>query len=185
MPQRNNRNRHDERIVPNPLLSEVKVLGAVPAMVLRYALDDEQRPLAVVRYDRLIDVFTGTVCYSLQSHLRTFMPGIGEVDTGEIYLGLSMTGRQFVFPVQAGNAEDGVGTVQAERDLAVCASKFPDLTCRPIAAQFMDAGLIALFEFEMSEGEMSIREEKHYRIVTDEDLMDEEFTGQRLSRDEM
>jgi hypothetical protein len=182
MAQKNDRTRHDDRIVPNPMLSEVKVLGAVPAMVLRYALDEEQRLLAVLRYNRLIDVFTGTVCYSLQSHLRTFMPGIGEVDTEEIYLGLSRTGRQFVFPVQAGSAKDGVGTVQAEQDVAVCASKFPALTCRPIAAQFMEDNLIALFEFQMSGREMFVREEKHYRIVTDEDLMNGEFAGDRSLR---
>jgi len=97
MPQRNDRSHHDDRILPSPQLSEIKVLGAVPAMVLRYALDEEQKLLAVLRYNRLIDVFTGTVCYSLQNHLRTLMPGVGEVDTSEIYLGISMTGRQFVF----------------------------------------------------------------------------------------
>jgi len=182
MPQRNDRNRHDDWIEPNPLLSEAKVLGVVPAMVLRYALNEEQRLLAVLRYNRLIDVFTGTVCYSLQSHLRTFLPGVGEIQTGEIYLGVSMTGRQFVFPVQARSTKDAIGTMQAEQDLAVCASKFPALTCRPIAAQFMGDDLVALFEFEMSGGEVYVREEKHYRIVTDEDLMDEEFASDRSSR---
>jgi hypothetical protein len=179
MAQRNNRKRRDDRIVPNPLLSEVKVLGAVPAMVLRYASDDEQRLLAVLRYNRLIDVFTGAVCYSLQSHLRTFMPGIGEVETGETYVGVSMTGRQFVFPIQAKGAKDSVGTIQVEQDLAVCASKFPALPCRPIGAQFMEHDLIALFEFVMSEGEVFIKEEKHYRIVTNEDLSDEEIAEYR------
>jgi hypothetical protein len=183
MAQRNSKDRHGVRIVPNPLLSEVKVLGAIPAMILRYALDDEQRLLAVVRYNRLIDVLTGTACYPLQSHLRTFMPGIGEVNTGEIYLGINMTGKQFVFPVQGRSAKDGVGTVQAEQDVAVCTSRFPALTCRPIAAQFMENNLIALFEFQMSGREMFVKEEKHYRIVTDESLMDEEIAGYRSSRD--
>jgi hypothetical protein len=182
MPQRNDNHLRDGWIAPNPLLSEVKVLGAVPAMVLRYALDDEQRLLAVLRYNRLIDVFTGTVCYPLQNHLRTFVAGIGEVDTGEIYLGISMTGRQFVFPVQARSEKDGIGTLQVERDLAVCAAKFPGLVCRPVAAQFMEDKLIALFECEMSGGEVFVREEKHYRIVADEDLMDQEVASDRSTR---
>jgi hypothetical protein len=63
MSQRNDRNRHDDRIIPNPLLSKVKVLGSVPGMVHRYALSDEQRLLAVLRYNRLIDVFTGVVLH--------------------------------------------------------------------------------------------------------------------------
>jgi hypothetical protein len=112
------------------------------------------------------------------------MPGIGEVETGEIYLGVSMAGRQFVFPVQVGGTKDGVGTIQVEQDLAVCTLKFPTLPCRPIAAQFMEDNLIALFEFEMSEGEVFVREEKHYRIVTDEDLMsvDEGIVSYHSSR---
>ncbi len=182
MAQRNDRKRHDDRIGPNPLLSEVRVLGAVPSMVLRYALDDEQRLLAVLRYNRLIDVFTGTVCYSLQNHLQTFVPGIGKVETGEIYLGISMTGRQFVFPVQARSEKDGIGTLQVEQDLAVCAAKFPGLVCRPVAAQFMGDNLIALFECEMAGGEVFVKEEKHYRIVTDEDLMGEEAAEDRSVR---
>lgn len=182
MTQRSDDPLRDGWIEPNPLLSEVKVLSAVPAMVLRYALDEEQRLLAVLRYNRLIDVFTGTVCYSLQNHLQTFVPGIGKVDTGEIYLGISMTGRQFVFPVQARSEKEGIGTLQAEQDLAVCAAKFPTLTCRPIAAQFMEDNLIALFECEMSAGEVFVREEKHYRVVTDQELMGQETTHDRSAR---
>jgi len=67
--------------------------------------------------------------------------------------------------------------------MAVCAAKFPALMCRPVAAQLMEDNMVALFEFEMSEGEVFVREEKHYRIVTDEDLMDEEIASYRSSRD--
>jgi hypothetical protein len=34
----------------------------------------------------------------------------------------------------------------------------------------MDDDLIALFEFEEAEGEISIKEEKHYRLVPSKDL---------------
>ena len=182
MSQRTDDPLRDGWIEPNPLLSEVKVLGAVPAMIVRYALDEEQRLLAVLRHNRLIDVFTGTVCHSLQNHLQTVLPGFGEVDTDEIYLGISMTGRQFVFPVQARREENGIGTLQVEQDLAVCAAKFPGLICRPVAAQFMEDNLIALLECEVSGGEVFVREEKHYRIVTDEDLMGEEATNDRSAQ---
>jgi hypothetical protein len=168
------RSRHDHQIVPNPHLSVIRVLGSVPGMIRRYALSDEQTLLAILRYNRLIDVFTQSTCYSLQSHLRTFMPGIGDVETDEIYVGVSMTGGRFVFPVQAKGLKDSIGTIQVEQDFAVCASKFPTLTCRPIAAQSMDDGQIALFELTLFEGEVSIKEEKHYRLVRDEDLGDEE-----------
>jgi len=168
-------------IAPNPRLSRVKVLDATPEIIRRYALNDEQALLAILRYNRLIDVFTGAACYSLQSHLRTFVEGIGQVETDEIYIGVNKTGEQFVFPLQAKGARDKIGIVQLEQDFALCESKFPTLTCRPLAAQFVQDDLIALFEFESSEGKISIKEEKHYRLVPNEDMSDDEIVKYRSS----
>jgi hypothetical protein len=39
-----------------------------------------------LRYNRLIDVFIGVTCYSLQNHLRTTEPRIGQFETDEIYV---------------------------------------------------------------------------------------------------
>jgi DNA modification methylase len=166
-------------ISPNPRLSRIKVLDSTPEMIRRYALNDEQALLAILRYNRLIDVFTGVTCYSLQSHLRTFVEGIGQVETDEIYIGVNKSGEQFIFPIQAKGARERVGIVQLEQDFALCASKFPALTCRPIAAQFVEDDLIALFEFERSEGTLSIKEEKHYRLVPNDDLSDDEIKAYR------
>lgn len=175
----NSRSRQGYHIVPNSRLSVINLLGFVPEMVRRYALTEEQVLLATLRHNRLIDVFTESVCYSLGSPLRTFMPGIGEVETSEIYLGLNMAGKQFVIPAQARGPRDCIGTLQVERDLAVCASKFPALICRPIGAQLIEDGEIALFEFTMSGAEVSIKTERHYHLVRDEDLTDEEIAGCR------
>lgn len=46
-------------IVPNTLLVDTKILDSTPGMVSRYALGDEQALLAKLRYNRLIDIFTG------------------------------------------------------------------------------------------------------------------------------
>ncbi len=114
-----------------------------------------------------------------QSHLRTSVEGIGQVETDELYVGVNKTGEQFIFPLQAKGARDKVGIVQLEQDLALCESKFPALTCHPLAAQFVQDDLIALFEFERSEGAISIKEEKHYRLVPNEDLSDDEIAHYR------
>jgi len=172
------------QVSPNPRLSKIKVLDSTPEIIRRYALSDEQALLAILRYNKLMEVFTGVACYSLQSHLRTFVQDVGQVETDEIYIGVSRTGEQFVFPVQAKGARENVGIVQIEQDFAVCRAKFPNLTCRPIAAQFVESDLIALFEFEISGGEISIKEEKHYRIVPNEGLSDEEIAGYRSNRNE-
>jgi len=75
---------------------------------------------------------------------------MGQVETDEIYLGIDRRGAHYVFPVQAKGGRDRMSVVQIEQDLAMCANKFPNLICRPIAAQFMGDELIALFDFEQA-----------------------------------
>ncbi len=165
------------QIRPNPRLSTIKVPDATPEVIRRYALSDEQALLAIVRYNRLIDIFTGVTCYSLQSHLRTSVPGMGGGEIDELYIGISKSGEQFVFPIQAKGAKDMIGIIQIEQDLAICKSKFPAIKCRPIATQFVDGELVAMFEFELSEGEIKIKEEKHYRLVPNKELSNDELMG--------
>lgn len=152
-------------IVPTSMMAETKIPDATPAIIAMYALSDEQALLAKVRYNRLIDIFTGVTCYSLQSHLRTAVSGIGQVETDEIYVGVDRRGAQYVFPVQAKGGNDKLSIVQIEQDFALCAAKFPSLICRPIAAQFVGADLIALFDFEESENGVAISSERQYRLT--------------------
>jgi hypothetical protein len=163
------------RIIPNPLLAETKIPEATPGIIAKYALSDEQALLAKLRYNRLVDIFTGVTCYSLQNHLRTNITGIGQIETDELYVGVDQFGAQYVFPVQAKGGNDQVGIVQTEQDFALCAEKFPSLICKPIAAQFMEDSLIALFAFEMSENGVVVSAEKHYRLVAPEEVTDEDL----------
>lgn len=133
-----------------------KIPDATPGIIARYALDDEQALLAKLRYNRLIDIFTGITCYSLQNHMRTTVPDLGQVEVDEIYIGIDSRGAHYVLPVQAKGGTDKLGVVQIEQDIALSASKFPHLICKPIAAQFLSDEVIALFEFEQSEGQVGI-----------------------------
>jgi hypothetical protein len=73
--------------------------------------------------------------------------------------------------------------VQIEQDIAVCASKFPTLVCRPIAAQFIAADTIALFELAEDDQGVSIAVERHYELVPPDDVTDRDLHAyrQRLS----
>ena len=152
-------------ITPNELLAETKIPDSTPGVVVMYTLGDEQALLARLRYNRLIDIFTGVTCYSLQNHLRTTVPAMGQIETDEIYVGVDRQGVHYIFPVQAKGGQDRLGIVQVEQDFALCANKFSSLICRPIAAQFMENDLIALFEFEESTSGIVVSAEKHYRLV--------------------
>jgi len=160
----------DIPIKPNPMMAAVKIPNATPGLVIKYAFNDEQALLTRLRYNRLLDIFTGTTCYSLQNHLRTRVNGIGQVETDEIYVGVDQSGTHYIFPVQAKGKKDKIGIVQIEQDFALCRAKFPDLICRPVAAQFTQDNLIALFEFRDTEDGPRITTERHYRLVDWQDI---------------
>jgi hypothetical protein len=168
-------------IVPNEQLALTKVPDSTPQIILRYALNDEQALLAIIRHSRLIDIFTRTTCYSLQSHLRTSVENMGQIETDEVYVGVDQRGAQYVFPVQAKGGKDKLSIVQIEQDMAMCEEKFPNLICKPIAAQFMADGTIALFSFEQPMGDLpKIELEKHYKLVPSDDLTDSELAAYGL-----
>ena len=60
-----------EFVEPDKLLPTIKIPDGTPSIVKKYSITDEQALLARVRYNRLIDIFLGISCYSLQNHLRT------------------------------------------------------------------------------------------------------------------
>lgn len=166
-------------IGPSKHLAETKIPNATPGIITQYALSDEQALLAILRYNRLIDIFTGVTCYSLQSHLRTNVPQMGQIETDEVYVGLDRRGAHYVFPVQAKGGKDRLGVVQIEQDIALCSLKFPDLICRPIAAQFLDDDVIALFELERTKTSIKVSLEKHYRLVQPNEMTAEDLESYR------
>ena len=175
----------DMPLEPNPGLAETKIPDATPGMIAKYAFGNEQGVLARIRYNRLLDVFLGIACYSLQNHFRTTVSGLGQVETDEIYVGIDKRGAHYVLPVQAKGGSDKLNRVQIEQDIALCAEKLPDLICRPIGTQWMREDLIALFEFEEAGDDIRIISEKHYRLVAPDEITDAELHRyrQRLADD--
>lgn len=169
----------DAPLVPNPNLAVTKIPDATPGIISKYAFSDEQALLARVRYNRLIDVFLGITCYSLQNHLRTTVTNMGQVETDEIYIGVNKHGSHFAVPVQAKGGTDRLNRVQIEQDIAICAEKLPQLICRPVGAQFFDDEMIALFEFEQQGDDIKVSSEKHYQLVTPDAVTDQDLLAYR------
>jgi hypothetical protein len=167
-------------IAPSAALAETKIPDATPGIIARYSMNDEQSLLAKLRYNRLVDIFTGLTCYSLQNHLRTTLRDGSQVEIDEVYIGLDKRGAHYVLPVQAKGGRDKIGVVQIEQDFELCALKFPRLICRAIAAQFMEDDLMALFEFEPGRDGIKVTSEKHYRLVKPDDLSPDEMQNYSL-----
>lgn len=153
------------RIEPTHGRYRIKVPDATPEIVSKYALTSEQALLAKLRYNRLVDIFTEVTTYSLQNHLKTTVKDMGQIEVDELYLGIGKTGAQYVLPVEAKGRSDKLGRIQFEQDVALCRERFPELICRPIAAQFMTDGVIAMFEIIISGDDVQIVDEKHYQLV--------------------
>jgi hypothetical protein len=176
---------------PNTALAAAKIPDSTPALIERYALNDEQAVLAVLRYNRLIDIFSGVTCYSLQNHLRTTVQLQGkdgkvqkpQIETDEVYLGVDQRGAHYLFPVQAKGGTDTLSVVQIEQDFALCDKpKFRNLIPMPIGAQFVGDEadrLIALFQFviDPDTGEVRLGREKHYRLVPADGVSDSDLSG--------
>lgn len=153
------------RIRPNETLASIAIPDATPEIIRAYALDDEQALLAIVRYNRLIDTFLGLTTYSLQNHLRTSVKGVGQIEIDELYVGIDKRGCHYIIPVQAKGGKDQIGVVQTTQDIRYAEQKFPGMRSRPIAAQFMDDGKVALFELTLEDSQIRVVEERHYKLV--------------------
>lgn len=105
---------------------------------------------------------------------------MGQVETDELYIGVDRRGAQFVFPVQAKGGTDRLSIVQILQDIRVGHEKFPNLVCRPIAAQFMARDVIALFEFEPSTSGAALLNERHFRLVAPEEISPADLEAYRL-----
>lgn len=163
------------RIVPRQELVARKIPDATPEIISAYALNDEQALLAVVRYNRLIDIFLGLTTYSLQNHLRTTLGQGQQIEIDEIYIGLDRHGCHYVIPVQAKGGSDRISVVQTRQDVQCCTEKFPGLACKAISAQFMADELIALFELTVQEDEVKVVDERHYKLVPASELDEKEI----------
>ena len=153
------------RIEPRSNLLSIDIPDSTPELIRLYRLNDEQALLAIVRYNRLIDIFLGLTAYSLQNHLRTQVKGVGQIEIDEIYVGIDKKGRHYAIPIQAKGGSDKIGSVQVEQDIRYVTQQFPGMKCRAIAAQFMPDETVALFELTMKRGVVKIVDERHYRLV--------------------
>lgn len=168
------------KIQPTPHVKPIKVPDATPEIVRHYAPGtDEQALLTRARYNRLVDIFTGITCYSIQNHLRTTVTDIGQVEVDEIYVGVNKRGAHFVLPCQAKSPGDKFGIVQIMQDTALCQERYPNAICKPIALQFMNDNGVAILELAVTEEDellkLNIVEEKHYELVPRAQISDAEL----------
>lgn len=170
-------------IEPTKGLLVRKIPDATPEIITRYAFGDEQALLAKIRYNRLVDIFLGIATYSLQNHLRTTIPNYGQIEIDELYVGVDMLGAQYVVPVQAKGSKDTLGVIQTIQDTVFCQTepRYTHSIARPVSAQFMTDDVIALFELNFDGNDVSIAQERHYRLTEASAISDKDLKSYRKS----
>jgi hypothetical protein len=168
------------KIEPTTNRQRIKVPDATPEIVKRYAPGtDEQALLTKVRYNRLVDLFTGLTCYSIQNHLRTTIQNVGQIEIDEVYLGINKKGAHFVIPCQAKSPGDRFGIVQVMQDIEFCRARYPNAICKPIALQFLSENDVAILELAVEDSgdifHLSVADERHYKLVSRDGITDEEI----------
>ena len=156
--------------MPSFGLQAIKLPDATPELIRAYTLGDEQALLAIIRYNRLVEIFLGISTYSLQNHLRTSVGGIGQIEIDELYAGIDKHGCHYIIPIQAKRGKDQISIVQTIQDVGFVEEKFPGLRCRAVAVQFIDEHTIALFELKLQKDEIVVVDEKHYTLVSRDKL---------------
>ncbi len=171
------------KIQPSDNRQKIKILDSTPEIVKKYAPGtDEQALLTQVRYNRLIDLFTGLTCYSIQNHLRTTVSNLGQIEIDEIYIGVNRKGSHFVIPCQAKSPGDKFGIVQIMQDMQFCRERYPNATCKPIALQFLSENDVAILELTVEEDnilKLLVIDEKHYTLVLRPDISEQDILRYR------
>lgn len=160
----------ESKIEPRADLASVKIPDSTPEVIRLYAQGDEQALLAIVRYNRLIDIFLGLTTYSLQNHLRTTVASGAQIEIDELYVGLDKRGGHHIIPVQAKGGNDKISVVQSAQDLTWCQERFPHLRPRLVSAQFMPGNRVAMFELTMEGDALKVLEERHYTLVSTDEI---------------
>jgi hypothetical protein len=103
----------------------------------------------------------------LQNHWRTTIKNKGQCEIDDLYVGLNNNGAQFVVPVEAKSAGDRLSKTQILQMIDFARERYPKLVLRPVGAQEMKDGSLALVEFTPADNadEIKIREMRRYKLV--------------------
>jgi len=153
-------------------LTHIEILNALPEIVEKYTSNDEQGLLSTIRYNRLIDIFTGITCFHLQSHIRTTILKEGQIEIDDLYVGVDEDGREYILPIEAKSPDvrDKLGWFQIANLVGFANQCFKSMKCRPIAVKPMGKNIVCLMEFDDSTDyeKIGIKNIKLYKLIRED-----------------
>jgi len=136
--------------VPFGDYSPVDIYNAIPEVVEGLLRKDEQSLVTTVVYNRLVDIFTGLTCFHIQSHYRSFLKRVGEVELDALFVGVDKTGTLHVVPVEAKSQAESemIGRVQVWQMAMLARQDFGKLQRRIIAVKALRDETVGFVEFD-------------------------------------
>ncbi|MCX6049954.1 MAG: hypothetical protein NT075_33060 [Chloroflexi bacterium] len=164
-------------VAPSPLWAKSKVVDLTPTNINEFDLNEKQLLLARIRYNRLIDFFTGCDCFSLQRNDQITDTNTNKIENIEIYFGTRARDGQFIIPVKSFDRQEKILVRKISQDFTAYEAEFPTLHCIPIAAQWMEEHTLALFSFSRRYDGFWLSEEKHYQLMSPTELLPEALSS--------
>lgn len=156
---------HFEYEIPDAYTS---IQDITPTSVVPLLRDDEMSSLTRLRYCEVVSHFTGLDCHEIQTHYRSFVQGIGQVEIDEFYVGKGEAGV-FLLPLEAkGNVEsDLLGRLQISQMVSTMEQDFPGVQRRILAMKHLGDDDYLMFELTNSSDPNDIEIERisRYRLV--------------------
>lgn len=145
---------------------------ATPDIILKYGGTDEQAILTRVRYNRLIDTFLSITAYHLQSHFRSTVEELGQVEIDDLYLGVDTDGKWYVIPIEAKSVgkKERLGLVQVKQMILFARQDYKGLILRPVGIKPLEDGSYIFMEFadEPKFESISVKRYARYKLVRDD-----------------
>ena len=176
-------------IEPRQGLRTIRLPDATPGVISRYSLSDEQALLALgplqpaARRVHRPGLLPAPEPSAHDHHHQRHRWRAQQLPGGD-RRPLRRSRQAWCSPYPARTGKRRLRRPQRDSDMAglsSCWPEFPDLIARPVAAQFMDDNVIALFEFEEANDEITIVRERHYNLVPSEELTRDELAAYRTA----
>lgn len=147
-------------------LEATPILDATPQIVLEYTGTDEQALLSRIRYNRLVDIFTGLTAFHLQSHFRTTVAN-SQIEIDDLYIGVNSDGQGFLLPIEAKTAREKLGVTQIAIMVGFAKQRYPALPVIPIGIKLLPDESCIFVEFNAVQNlnEIATRRYKRYVLV--------------------
>lgn len=128
--------------------------------------------LTRIRYNRLIDTFLSITAYHLQSHIRSSIQEMGQIEVDDLYVGVDTDGKAYIIPIEAKSVgeKERLGLIQVRQMILFAQQNYRELILRPVGVKPLPDGSYVFVEFDAQADlhHIAVKRYARYRLVRDD-----------------